>query len=147
MWIDALRIWIMEHSDKTNLDLLQYVHFLASAYVAVVILKGRETVLLTPVLRPFVKCGQQALAVFLSGMVLSHIGGMIFDHAGTGAEMQLLVNGVNFAALFAIAYTVAWFKSTPWKRRPAPPVSVAVLETGGPERTQHKPVRIARIAS
>jgi hypothetical protein len=29
MWIDMLRIWIMEHSDKTNLDLLQYVHFLA----------------------------------------------------------------------------------------------------------------------
>jgi hypothetical protein len=147
MWIDTLRIWIMEHSDKTNLDLLQYVHFLASAYVAVVILKGRETILLTPVLRPFVKCGQQALAVFLSGMVLSHIGGMVFDHAGTGAEMQLLVNGVSFAALLAIAYTVGWFKATPWKRRPAPAVSVPAPDTAGPERTQHKPVRIAPVAS
>src|SRR5260221_6183806 len=103
--------------------------------------------LLTLVLRPFVKCGQQALAVFLSGMVLSHIGGMIFDHGGTGAEMQLLVNGVSFAALFAVAYTVAWFKATPWKRRAAPPVSVAVQQTGGPERTKHKPVHIASIAS
>jgi hypothetical protein len=148
MWIDMLRIWIMEHSDKTNLDLLQYVHFLASAYVAVVILRGRETVLLTPVLRPLVKCGQQALAVFLSGMVLSHIGGMIFDHAGTGAEMQLLVNGVSFAALFAIAYTVAWFKATPWKRRAAPAaVVVAVPETGAPQRTKHKAVRIAPVPS
>src|SRR5258708_198100 len=125
MWIDMLRIWIMNPSDQTYLDLLQYVQFLASAYAAVVILKDRETILLTPVLRPFAKCGQQALAVFLSGMVLSHIGGMIFDHAGTGAEIQLLVNGVSFAALFAIAYTVAWFKATPWKRRPAPPVSLA----------------------
>jgi hypothetical protein len=148
MWIDMLRIWIMEHSDKTNLDLLQYVHFLASAYVAVVILKGRETILLTPVLRPFVKCGQQALAVFLSGMVLSHIGGMIFDHAGNGAEMQLLVNGVSFAALFAIAYTVAWFKATPWKRRTASGAAPAATpDTAGPERTKHKPVRIAPVAS
>jgi hypothetical protein len=147
MWIDMLRIWIMEHSDKTNLDLLQYVHFLASAYVAVVILKGRETILLTPVLRPFVKCGQQALAVFLSGMVLSHIGGMIFDHVGTEAAMQLLLNGVSFAGLFAVAYTVAWFKATPWKRRAVPGAPVAAPDTAGPERTTHKPVRIAPAAS
>lgn len=129
MWIDELRIWIMEHSDKTNLDLLQYAHFLASAYVAVVILRGRETILLSPPLRPFVKCGQQALAVFLSGMVLSHIGGMIFDHLGTGAEIQLAVNGVSFALLFTVAYGVAWFKGTPWKRRTAETPFTAVPES------------------
>src|SRR5260221_14622968 len=103
--------------------------------------------LLTLVLRPFVKCGQQALAVFLSGMVLSHIGGMIFDHAGNGAGMQLLVNGVSFAALFAIAYTVAWFKATPWKRRAAPTAPVAAPDIAGPERTPHKPGRIPPRAS
>jgi hypothetical protein len=128
MWIDELRVWIMEHSDKTNLDLLQYAHFLASAYVAVVILRGRETIVLSAPLRPFVKCGQQALAVFLSGMVLSHIGGMIFDHLGTGADTQLAVNGVSFALLFTVAYGVAWFKGTPWKRRAAEAPSTAVPE-------------------
>jgi len=122
--IDALRVWIGDHTDKTNLDLLQYAHFLASAYLAVVILKGREQILLTPLLRPFVKCGQQALAIFLSGMVLSILGGMIFDHAGTDAMMQIVVNGASFGALFAVAYGVAWLKSTPWKRRP-PTQSVA----------------------
>jgi hypothetical protein len=126
MWIDELRIWIMEHSDKTDLDLLQYAHFLASAYVAVVILKGRETILLSPPLRPFVKCGQQALAVFLSGMVLSHIGGMIFDHLGTDAAIQLAVNGVSFALLFIVAYGVAWFKGAPWKRPVAEPPTAPV---------------------
>jgi hypothetical protein len=60
--------------------------------------------------------------VFLSGMVVSQIGGMIFDHEGTGPATQLLVNGVGFALLVGIAYTVAWFKAAPWKRRlePAP---------------------------
>ncbi len=119
--LDALRIWIGDHSDKTNLDLLQYVHFLASAYVIVVLLRGREQILLSPVLRPFVKCGQQALSVFVSGMVLSHIGGMVFDHLGTGWAMQVLVNATSFAALFAVAYGVAWFKAAPWKRPAAAP--------------------------
>jgi hypothetical protein len=117
--IDALRQWIDVHSDKTYMDPMQYVHFLASAYVMVVLLKDRERILLTPPLAPFVKCGQQALSIFTSGMVLSYIGGMVFDHAGTGAPIQLAVNGASFGLLFVIAYGVAWFKAAPWKRKQA----------------------------
>jgi hypothetical protein len=116
--IDRTRIWIGDHSDKTYLDPLQYFHFLASVYVILVLLKGREAILLSPALRPFVKCGQQALAVFVSGMILSHVASMVFDHVGTGLAAQLAINGVCFALLFAVAYTVAWFKAQPWKRRP-----------------------------
>jgi hypothetical protein len=128
---------------------LQYAHFLASAYVSVVILKGREAVLLGPALKPFVKCGQQALAVFLSGMVLSHIGGMIFDHRGTGVASQLAVNGLSFALLFAVAYGVAWFKGTPWKQRAAsekaPPILVADPLPGAVVARGGKPSRIAPV--
>lgn len=113
--IDALRIWIMQHSDKTDLDLMQYLHFLASAYVVLVVLKGREEILLSRPLRPFVKCGQQALAVFVSGMALSHVASMVFDHAGTGWRVQIAVNVVCFGLLFAVAFGIAWIKSTPWK--------------------------------
>jgi hypothetical protein len=114
--IDALRLWISDHTDKTYLDLLQYLHFLALAYVLLVLLKGREErVLLSPPLRPFVKCGQQALAVFVSGMALSHVGGMAFDHVGTGLRAQILINVVCFGLLFAVAFGVAWIKAAPWK--------------------------------
>jgi polyhydroxybutyrate depolymerase len=51
---------------------------------------------------------------------------MIFDHQGTGALMQIVVNGVTFALLFAIAYGVAWFKVAPWKRRAT--VAVAAMD-------------------
>ena len=115
--VDRLRRWIYDHSDKTHMDLLQYVHFLASAYVAIVLLKGHEDALYAPALRPVVKCGQQALSIFISGLVLSYIGGIIFDHWGTGLSEQLVVNGITFALLVAIAYGVAWFKATPWKER------------------------------
>ena len=123
--IAHLERWVYDHSDKTYMDLLQYAHFLASAYVALVLLKGREQVLLKPWLKPFVKCGQQALSIFTSGMVLSYIGGMIFDHEGIGLWPQLWVNAVAFALLFAIGYGVAWFKNAPWKRRAAAALAVA----------------------
>jgi len=123
--IDWLRQWIYDHSNKTYLDPLQYGHFLASAYVAVVLLRGREHILLTPALRPVVKSGQQALSIFTSGMALSYVGGMVFDHAGTGLPVQLAVNGVTFAVLVAIAYGVAWFKDAPWKRRAGVTAAVA----------------------
>ena len=124
--LDWLRIWIANHTDKTYLDLPQYVHFLASAHVAVALLKGREQILFAPPLRPIVRCGQQALSIFTSGMVLSYVSGMIFDHAGTGAMVQIAVNAVTFALLFAIAYGVAWFKNAPWKGRKG-----AALATAG----------------
>jgi len=98
------------------MDPLQYVHFLASVFVVLVLLRAASRSCFAPPLKPFVKCGQQALSIFTSGMVLSYIGGMVFDHRGTGALTQIAVNGVTFALLFAIAYGVAWFKAAPWKR-------------------------------
>src|SRR5579862_1248670 len=137
--IDALRIWVDAHSNKTFMDPMQYIHFLASVYVVLVLLKGREQILLTPPLKPFVKCGQQALSIFTSGMVLSYIGGMVFDHQGTGALVQIAVNGVTFGLLFAIAYGVAWFKAAPWKRRAGAAVAVAeaILLTVGGSASAH----------
>ncbi|MGH7032125.1 MAG: extracellular catalytic domain type 1 short-chain-length polyhydroxyalkanoate depolymerase [Stellaceae bacterium] len=125
--IDAFRRWVDDHSNKTFMDPMQYVHFLASVYVVLVLLKGREEILVSAALKPFVKCGRQALSIFTSGMVLSYVGGMVFDHAGTGALAQILVNGLSFAALFAIAYGVAWFKAAPWKRGVAAAAAAAVL--------------------
>jgi len=105
---------------KTNFHWLRYVHFLALAYLAVVLLKGREHALLAPVFAPIVKVGQQALATFMAGMVYSWCGGIFLDQAGRSYLTVPLVNLVGFAWLIAVAYIVGWYKSTPWKRRPAP---------------------------
>ena len=63
-------------------------------------------------------------------MVLSMVGGMAFDQLGDGMAMQILVNVVSFGALFAVAYGVAWIKSTPWKRQPAP--ALAAISPAAP---------------
>jgi hypothetical protein len=124
--IEALHQWAAAYNDKTYLDPIRYLHFLAVAYVTVTVLNGREQMLLSPPLAPIVKCGQQALSIFISGMLLSHIGGMVLDHIGTGLGPQILVNGISILALVAIAYTVAWFKRAPWKQSAPKPVAVPV---------------------
>jgi hypothetical protein len=118
--LSALQGWVQDHSDKTRVDLLAYAHFLATAYVAVIVLEGREHLLLRALTRPIFKCGQQALSVFVSGIVLSQLASAAFERLGTGLAAQLVVNGLGFAGLIAVAYTVAWFKAPPWKQpRPA----------------------------
>lgn len=112
----TLRDWVQDHSDKTRLDLLAYAHFLATAYIAVMALEGREHLLLRALTRPIFKCGQQALSVFVSGVFLSQLASLAFERLGTGLAAQILVNGIGFAGLVAVAYTVAWFKAPPWKQ-------------------------------
>jgi hypothetical protein len=126
--IDWLRVWIYNHTDKTNLDLLQYVHFLAEAYVVVVLLKGREEILSRQPFLPFVRCGQQALSIYVSCEICAQIGGMVFDHAGQGWPVQIAVNAVAFAVLFAVSYIAAWAKRAPWKRAAAPAMAAAPRE-------------------
>jgi hypothetical protein len=130
--LGMVRDWVQDHSDKTRLDLLAYAHFLATAYVAAIVLKGREHLLLRALTRPIFKCGQQALSVFVGGIFLSQLASLAFERLGTGLAAQLLVNGIGFAGLVAVAYTVAWFKAPPWKQTHAarsaapPPVASAV---------------------
>ena len=113
-----LRDWVLVHASKPNLDIRQYLHFLAFAVVVLALIEGRVQVLNGAWAQPFVKIGQQALVVFVCGMALSHLGGMVMRTYGTDAAIQLAVNGAGFGALFAIAHVSAWVKSPPWKAKP-----------------------------
>lgn len=121
----ALRDTLISRAHKPNLDVLQYLHFLASACVALAVLDGRIEVLTRPWAAPFVKVGQQALIVFVAGMALSHLGGMVMQTYGTGLEVQVVVNLCGFGALLALAYGAAWFKNPPWKAKAAAPSRAA----------------------
>jgi hypothetical protein len=123
--IGDLRGWVLAHANKPNLDIRQYLHFLALATVVIAFLRGREHWLLMAWARPLVKVGQQALIVFVSGMALSHLCGMIMTTHGTALPTQLAVNAGAFGALFALAYAAAWIKNAPWRAPRAKPAAVA----------------------
>lgn len=125
---------------KTNFHWIRWVHFLALAYLAVVILKGREHILLHPAFAPIIKVGQQALATFLTSMAMSWTLGIALDQLGRSWLTVGAANLIGFAVLIGVAYLVGWYKKTPWKQPraagtdPAPrsAAAVAPAERTGP---------------
>ncbi|MBI1774656.1 MAG: OpgC domain-containing protein [Proteobacteria bacterium] len=116
--LTQLHDFVAAHTDKTFLDPFAFGHFLALAYATNYLLAPRLHWLKHPIFNPVMVCGQQALAMFLFGLVLSDLGGMAFDQLGDDWSVQISVNVIALALQLGGAYLVAWFKSTPW-RRPA----------------------------
>lgn len=101
--------------NKTSFGFLRYLHFLSLAYIAFILagpngerLRGR----FVDVCR---KVGQQALAVFIVGILLALIGGIILKETSYAPAAIALVNFTGCAILIAVAYIVSWFKRSPWK--------------------------------
>ncbi|MDZ7713168.1 MAG: OpgC domain-containing protein [Rhodovibrio sp.] len=124
-FFDAIGLAILPTFAKTDFGLARYLHFLAIAYVLRAALYGREEVLYARWIAPIRKVGQQALAVFITSIVLSRVGAMAFDVWERDALTALLVNGVGFAVLIGVAYGVGWIKSEPWRRQPSTPATGA----------------------
>jgi hypothetical protein len=119
-FFDAIGLAILPTFEKTDFGIARYLHFLAIAYVLRAALYGREEVLYARWIAPIRKVGQQALAVFITSIVLSRVGAMAFDVWERDALTALLVNGLGFGVLIAVAYGVGWIKSEPWRRQPQP---------------------------
>ena len=116
---------------KTDFGILRYIHFLATAYVAWVLV-GPKGARIQPsggpgimaqtwgaVLAVIMKVGQQSLAVFIASMYLARLMGVLLDQVGRSHLSMLWVNALGFALIIAVAYGAGWFKSQPWKTRRA----------------------------
>ncbi|MBA3909356.1 MAG: hypothetical protein C0524_05590 [Rhodobacter sp.] len=136
---EVLRDWRKEWSvlfDKSDFGVLRYVHFLALAYLAWVIVgpggaRLRRDGLVGEVITLITRVGQQSLAVFAASMVMARVLGAILDLAGGGALAALAANLAGFAIIIAVARLAAFFKARPWKTAQ---VRVPSPEVAGPER-------------
>ncbi|MDA9865124.1 OpgC domain-containing protein [bacterium] len=122
-WRTENRIWIT----KSDFGILRYVHFLGFAYLGYAIAgdgghrllpQGRRGLswLWKWTVTLITKVGQQSLAVFIFSMVLGRISGMLLDQTERTTAVVVSANFIGWALLICVAYTVAWFKSNPWKR-------------------------------
>jgi hypothetical protein len=114
-WLDAAQSLLNPLVDKTDLGILRYVHFLSLGYLMVALFKGREHILHGRLAIPFIKTGQQALPVFLTGMFLSIAAGMALDVWGRSVPDTVAVNAAGIAFLTLTGYVTQWFKSQPWR--------------------------------
>jgi hypothetical protein len=93
---------------KTNLNVLLYLHFLSAAYVALVLVEPIKHRLIEA--KPIIMVGQQALATFMTSIVLAWVGGMVLDAIGRGGFATALVNLAGFAGLIATAWIASRYK-------------------------------------
>ena len=114
-----IREWLEPVTDKTGMGPLRYAHFLATAYIAFLLVGERGERLRGRLVEITIKVGQQTLAVFLTGLVAAQLLSILVNEAGRGWLVVLVANLLGFATLIATAFVAAWFKASPWKEKGA----------------------------
>jgi hypothetical protein len=89
--------------DKSNLDPLRLLHFLAIAVLAAWFVPRNWRGLKTPVMRGAICCGQNSLPIYCLGVLLAFAGHMVLFDISDGLAMQIAVSLVGIAAMIATA--------------------------------------------
>jgi hypothetical protein len=96
--------------DKTNLDVLRFVHFLAVAWLVRLLVPIHATFLNWPIWQPLRRCGEASLLIFCLGTFLALSGRVIVDHYDDSILPQIGVSIAGIAIMCLAAYAAAWFK-------------------------------------
>jgi hypothetical protein len=87
--------------DKSNLDPLRLLHFLALAVLAAWFVPRNWRGLTTPVMRGAICCGRNSLPIFCLGVLLAFASHMALFTISDGLAMQIAVSLVGIAAMIA----------------------------------------------
>jgi len=108
--------------DKTNLDPLRLIHFLAMAALAVRYIPRTWPALTARWSQPLVLCGQHSLPVFVFGTFLSFAAHIILVEISNRVIVQILVSLAGIALLVAAAWVMTRYRKKvegqfqPWKK-------------------------------
>lgn len=97
--------------DKTMLDPLRLAHFLALAYLAVVLIPADARILRAGALAPVLRCGEHPLPVFCLGILLSFTAHVVIGAWDGALLAQALASLAGIAILVASAYITRWYKA------------------------------------
>lgn len=120
--------WLARHLypvDKTSLDPLRAVHFLALAYLTACWIRPDARFLAAPIFRPLVICGQHSLAIFCVGIFLSFTGEFALLEIDGSLPMQVLVGVTGIALMTALAAILGWYKAAEKADRGRPQMATA----------------------
>lgn len=96
--------------DKTNIDILRFLHFLAIAWLVRIAVPIDAPALKWPIWQPLRRCGEASLLIFCIGTFLALSGQVIVGHYEESIVSQIVVSVVGIAIMCAAAYIAAWFK-------------------------------------
>jgi hypothetical protein len=106
-WLES---W-MYPINKTDLDVLRFIHFLALAAITVRVLPKDWPGLKSPWLRPLIRCGQHSLEIFCLGVFLAFAGHFVLAEVSGGAWMHFFVSVAGIVIMSAAAGLFSWYKS------------------------------------
>ena len=108
--------------DKTNIDILRFLHFLALAWLVRLLVPIDAPFLAWRIWEPLRRCGEASLLIFCIGTFLALSGQVIVGQYEDSILSQILVSLAGIAAMCVAAYVAAWFKGGD-RRPPARPTS------------------------
>ena len=89
--------------DKSNLDPLRLLHFLAIAVLAAWLVPRNWRGLTTPVMRGAIRCGQNSLPIYCLGVLLTFASHVVLLDISDGLAMQIALSLAGIAAMIATA--------------------------------------------
>lgn len=94
---------LFQPTDKSNLDPLRLLHFLAIAILAVWLIPRNWRGLATPVMRAAIQCGQNSLPIYCLGVLLAFASHMALLEISNGFAMQIALSVGGIMAMTATA--------------------------------------------
>lgn len=102
-------------NEKENLEPYRILHFLALCFLFTLIVPRNWRGFRSQALQPVIKCGEEWLAVFCSGVFLSFAAHFILITGPNSLAMQVLVSVAGITLMTGVAYYVSWSKRQDYK--------------------------------
>ena len=103
--------WVIYPIDKTNIDVLRILHFLAVAWLVRLAVPIDAPALRWPVWQPLRRCGEASLLIFCLGTFLALSGQVIVGYYEESILSQIVVSIAGIAIMCLAAYIAAWSRS------------------------------------
>jgi hypothetical protein len=106
--IPPLLVKLIYPIDKSDLDLLRLLHFLAIAVLVARFVRRDWKGSMTPLLRGAVRCGENSLEIYCLGVLLAFGGEVLLVRVTNGIAMQIAVSIGGILLMIAFATLLTW---------------------------------------
>jgi hypothetical protein len=104
-------------TDKSNLDPLRLLHFLAIAVLAAWLIPRNWRMLKTPVMRSAIRCGQNSLPIYCLGVLLAFASHIVLLNISNGLAMQIALSVGGIVAMIVSATLLNLISIKPRQQR------------------------------
>jgi len=96
--------------DKTEMDIWRLMHFLALAWLVILLVRPEAPFLRWRIMHPLLLCGRHSLQVFCAGIFLSFAAHFVLSEIDPGIVTQIAVSLAGMLVMAGIAWLLTWYK-------------------------------------